>query len=83
LRDPRLCALWIAVVIGCRGGRDRSPAAESSAASPFAAVSGVTRPGAGNRQNFKFLPLKPMSEDVEILYGDPEKPGEQFAMRIR
>jgi hypothetical protein len=40
-------------------------------------------PGAGNRQNFKFLPLKPMSEDVEILYGDPEKPGEQFAMRIR
>jgi hypothetical protein len=29
------------------------------------------------------MPLKAMSEDVEILYGDPEKPGDPFAMRIR
>ena len=29
------------------------------------------------------IPIHPMSEDVEILYGDPEKPGEPFVMRIR
>lgn len=28
-------------------------------------------------------PIHPMSEDVEVLYGDPEKPGEPFVMRIR
>jgi hypothetical protein len=29
------------------------------------------------------MPLRPMTGDVEILYGDPEKAGEPFAMRIR
>jgi len=29
------------------------------------------------------IPIHPMSEDVEILYGDPEKPREPFVMRIR
>ena len=31
----------------------------------------------------RMVPIHPMSEDVEILYGDPEKPGEPFVMRIR
>jgi len=31
----------------------------------------------------RIVPLHPMMEDVEILYGDPEKPGEPFVMRIR
>jgi hypothetical protein len=31
----------------------------------------------------RIMPIHPMSEDVEILYGDPEKPGEPFVMRIR
>ena len=31
----------------------------------------------------RIVPIHPMSEDVEILYGDPEKPGEPFVMRIR
>jgi len=31
----------------------------------------------------RMIPIHPMSEDVEILYGDPEKPGEPFVMRIR
>ena len=31
----------------------------------------------------RIIPIHPMSEDVEILYGDPEKPGEPFVMRIR
>jgi len=31
----------------------------------------------------RIIPIHPMTEDVEILYGDPEKPGEPFVMRIR
>jgi mannose-6-phosphate isomerase-like protein (cupin superfamily) len=31
----------------------------------------------------RIIPIHPMSEDVEILYGDPEKVGEPFVMRIR
>jgi quercetin dioxygenase-like cupin family protein len=43
---------------------------------------------AGNAQSadpgqHRIVPLKPMSEDVEILHGDPDKPGEPFVMRIR
>jgi quercetin dioxygenase-like cupin family protein len=29
------------------------------------------------------VPIHPMDQDVEILHGDPEKPGEPFVMRIR
>ncbi len=31
----------------------------------------------------RIIPIKQMSQDVEILYGDPEKVGEPFVMRIR
>jgi len=31
----------------------------------------------------RIIPIHPMSEDVEILYGDPDKAGEPFVMRIR
>lgn len=31
----------------------------------------------------RFVPIAPMSQDVEILYGNPEKEGEPFVMRIR
>jgi hypothetical protein len=31
----------------------------------------------------RLIPIHPMSEDVEVLYGDPEKPGEPFVIRIR
>ena len=31
----------------------------------------------------RIIPIHPMTEDVEVLYGDPEKPGEPFVMRIR
>lgn len=37
----------------------------------------------GSKPEYRILPIHPMSEDVEILYGDPEKPGEPFVMRIR
>ncbi|HEY6930763.1 MAG TPA: cupin domain-containing protein [Thermoanaerobaculia bacterium] len=40
-------------------------------------------PGTEDLRVHRIVPMRPMSEDVEILYGDPEKPGEPFVMRIR
>ena len=34
-------------------------------------------------RQYRIIPIKVMSQDVEILYGDPEKVGEPFVMRIR
>lgn len=34
-------------------------------------------------RQYRIIPIKVMSEDVEVLYGDPEKVGEPFVMRIR
>lgn len=31
----------------------------------------------------RIVPLRAMSQDVEVLYGDPEVPGDPFVMRIR
>ena len=48
------------------------------------AASGVARAdqGKGSREH-RIIPLRAMSGDVEILYGDPEAAGEPFVMRIR
>jgi len=50
----------------------------------MAAASGISRadPGKGLREH-RIIPLKSMTGDVEILYGDPEVEGEPFVMRIR
>lgn len=37
----------------------------------------------GDNRRPLIIPIKPMSEDVEILFGDPAKVGEAFVMRIR
>jgi len=82
MRTPSLftAALALAVCAGC-AKRD-SPAAAGSA--PMAAASGVTRADAGKGpRDHRMIPLHPMVGDVEILYGDPESPGEPFVMRIR
>ena len=34
-------------------------------------------------QKYRIIPIKDMSQDVEVLYGDPEKVGEPFVIRIR
>ena len=34
-------------------------------------------------RQYRIIPIKVMSEDVEVLYGDPEKVGEPFVIRIR
>ena len=45
--------------------------------------SGAAPAEAENARAHRIVPIHPMSEDVEILSGDPEKPGEPFVMRIR
>jgi quercetin dioxygenase-like cupin family protein len=51
---------------------------------PMAAAAGVARAdgGAGPREQ-RNIPLRSMAGDVELLYGDPERDGEPFVMRIR
>jgi quercetin dioxygenase-like cupin family protein len=34
-------------------------------------------------RQYRIVPIKAMSEDVEVLVGDPEKAGEPFVIRIR
>jgi quercetin dioxygenase-like cupin family protein len=48
---------------------------------PFAMAAGITRAETG--VPFRVVPLRPMTGDVEVLYGNPEEPGSPFAMRIR
>ena len=47
----------------------------------LASVAGVSQSNEALRH--RIIPIRPMSQDVEILYGDPEKVGEPFVMRIR
>ena len=50
----------------------------------MAAASGVVRADDGKGlADFRVIPLRGMSGDVEILYGDPEVGGQPFVMRIR
>jgi len=79
MSDPIRAALLLSIAgaIGCT-----SPVVTSSA--PMAAASGVARADAGKGpREHRIIPLKSMAGDVEILYGDPEVPGEPFVMRIR
>ena len=74
-----LSVVALAAVAGCahRG------ASSADSSPPMAAAAGVVRADAGKGpRDFRIIPLKSMSGDVEILYGDPEKPGEPFVMRI-
>jgi quercetin dioxygenase-like cupin family protein len=62
-----------------------APARDGSAKtlSPFAAAPGVSRAAGADDRAYRIVPLRPIAGDVEILNGDPEKPGEPFVMRIR
>jgi quercetin dioxygenase-like cupin family protein len=41
------------------------------------------RPQATAAESYRIVPIRAMTEDVEVLYGDPEKSGEPFVIRIR
>ena len=47
----------------------------------IASVTGLSQSNEARRQ--RIIPIRPMSQDVEVLYGDPEAVGEPFVMRIR
>ena len=79
MSDPIRAAVLVSMAgaIGCT-----NPVVTSSP--PMAAASGVARADAGKGPHeHRIIPLKSMAGDVEILYGDPEVPGEPFVMRIR
>ena len=59
------------------------PTSPGQAHGAFAAASGVSRVDSAGARAHRVVPLRPMSGDVEILFGDPEKAGEPFVMRIR
>lgn len=45
----------------------------------YTAAAGQSQP----TREHRIVPIKPMAEDVEVLYGDPEAAGEPFVIRIR
>ena len=71
-------ALLLAVLAGAC--RNATPPAAQQHDSPYAAASGVTGADRADARAFHVVPLRPMTGDVEILHGDPEKPGEPFTI---
>jgi quercetin dioxygenase-like cupin family protein len=47
----------------------------------IASVAGLSQ--SNEARQHRIIPIRPMSTDVEVLYGDPEAVGEPFVMRIR
>ena len=76
---PRRLLSLLLFLAACRPQSAPSPEGEVRGA--FDAVSAVTRADTGRAH--RIIPLGPMSGDVEVLFGDPERPGEPFVMRIR
>lgn len=83
MRARPIAALTL-LTFACRERGAPKPPASGPAVSPFAVAAGVTRPeGGALGGRGRILPLRPMTGDVEILSGEPGKPGEPFVMRIR
>jgi quercetin dioxygenase-like cupin family protein len=77
---PALCLL----VSGCTPGSPPEEGETSETLPAFGAASGVTRAEtAGGASAFRVIPLRAPTGDVEILFGNPDNPGEPFVMRIR
>lgn len=74
-RKPFVIVMVLLSACGKSGSQQRDAA--------LSAASGVVRADSASQRTFHVAPLRPMSGDVEILTGDPEKAGEPFVMRIR
>jgi len=75
-------AFTFAFLIACLGGCAEVRSDQDHPHPPMAAVSAVARADGGKGPNEpRIIPLRPMSGDVELLYGDPEQSG-PFVMRI-
>ena len=78
---------WLALPLlglAC-GGRAPAPETMSGELRPaMAAASGVVRGDSDKGpRDHRVIPLRPLTGDVEILYGDPDVAGQPFVMRIR
>jgi quercetin dioxygenase-like cupin family protein len=74
----------LAMVAGCGQSPPHADVHPDAAHGTMAAASGVTRADGGKGlRDYRIVPLKPMTGDVELLYGDPEVAGQPFVMRIR
>lgn len=74
--SPRAILLFLACV-------GVAACAHNGAHDPMAAASGVTHADVGKGpRDARFIPLTPMTGDVEILYGDPDVARQPFVMRI-
>lgn len=81
MRIPTHLPLCLALA-GCAHNAS-PPAQPGETHGAFDAASGVVRADSGDARAHRIVPLRPMAGDVEILFGDPEKAGEPFVMRIR
>jgi quercetin dioxygenase-like cupin family protein len=77
----RALPILLLALAGCRHGAagDSQVTRKDSA---FAVAGDVGRASGATDRAFRIAPLRPMSTDVEVLSGDPEKPGEPFVIRI-
>src|SRR6187402_1710681 len=72
------------MLAGCRASPAPTVERPDTAHGAMAAASGVTRADGGKGLlEHRIVPLKPMTGDVELLYGDPDVAGQPFVMRIR
>jgi quercetin dioxygenase-like cupin family protein len=46
-------------------------------------IASVSVSGQADAKKHRVIPIAPMSQDVEVLYGDPDAVGEPFVIRIR
>ena len=68
----------------CRGNGASIASRPPEERSAFAAASGVERAAPDTRSREpRIIPLGPFTGDVQLLYGDPDVPGEAFVMRIQ
>jgi quercetin dioxygenase-like cupin family protein len=83
----RLSAVLLAslpLLVGCGQVPPAAEAPHDAGHGAMAAASGVVRADGGKGLlEHRIVPLKPMTGDVELLYGDPEVAGQPFVMRIR
>jgi len=75
-----LCVFVFAIQSACGAKNSSARNDDGETRSAFAATSGVKRTAASGAGHI--VPLHTMSGDVEIIEGDPEKPGVPFVMRI-
>jgi quercetin dioxygenase-like cupin family protein len=84
LVKPAVLLASLLMLAGCRASPAPAEERPDAAHNAMAAATGVTRADGGKGLlEHRIVPLKPMTGDVELLYGDPDVAGQPFVMRIR